>query len=193
MIAGDTSSGALGRVDGVGHACVDTGVQEREPLDCAPRSNEALRLSPAALLAGATHRSNSRDVDVDAGQGNVLQGSNHRTSGCLTVSSKHDSTHVHSTITHKTTVIYITKSNRHRRQAPARQPHVLTWRALAAIPREPLANSRFRPLASYGPGSFTLRTQSVTELDSTRYAQWLQHHDPLIYASPSAPVPFGHA
>jgi len=129
------------------------------------------------------------DVDVDAGQGNVLQGSNHRTSGCLTVSSKHDRTRIPSTITQKTTVTYITKSNHCRRQAPARQPHVLAWRAFAAIPREPLANSRFRPLASYGPGSFTLRTQNVTEVDSTRYARWLQHHGPLIYAFQRANVP----
>ena len=100
----------------------------------------------------------------------------------LTVSSKHDSARIQSTITQKPTVTYITKSDRYRRQAPARQPHVLAWRALAVIPREPLANSRFRPLASYGPGSFTLRTQSVTEVDSTRYAQWLQLHCLLIYA-----------
>jgi hypothetical protein len=147
---------------------------------------EALRLSPAALPAGATHRSNSRDVDVDAGQGNVLQGSNHLTSGCLTVSSKHDSTRVQSTITQKSTVTYITKSNRRRRQAPASQPHVLAWPALAVIPREPLVNSRSRPLAWYGPGSFTLRTQNVTELDSTRYGRWLQPYVPLIYAGFSA-------
>src|SRR5579863_3979256 len=134
------------------------------------------------------HRDNSRDVDVDAGQGNVLQGSNHLTSGCLTVSSKHDGTRVEFTIAQKSTVTYITKSNRRHRQAPASQPHVLAWRALAVIPREPLANCCFRPLASYGPGSFTLRTQSVTETDSTRYAQWLQPHGPLIYAGFSARV-----
>ena len=56
------------------------------------------------------------------------------------------------------------------------------------IPRKPLANSCFRPLASYDPGSFTLRTQSVTEVDSIRYAQWLQLHGPLIYAWLSARV-----
>src|SRR5579863_1708496 len=134
------------------------------------------------------HRGNSRDVDVDAGQGNVLQGSNHLASGCLTVSSKHDRTRVQSTITQKSTVTYITKSNRCHRQAPASQPHVLAWRALAVFPREPLASSRFRPLARYGPGSFTLRTRSVTELDSTRYARWLQPHVPLIYAGFSARV-----
>ena len=95
-------------------------------------------------------------------------------------------------ITQKPTVTYITKSNHYRRKAPARQPHVLAWRAFAAIPRELLANSGFRPLASYGPGSFTLRTQSVTEVDSTRYARWLQPHGPLIYASPFAQVSSGH-
>ena len=119
-------------------------------------------------------------MDVDAGQGNVLQGSNHLTSGCLTVISKHDGTRVQSTNTQKRTVTYVTKSDCCRRRAPASQPHVLAWRALAVIPREPLANSRFRPLASYGPGSFTLRTQNVTELNSTRYLLWLQAHDPLI-------------
>jgi len=54
-------------------------------------------------------------VDVGAGQGNMLQGSNHLTSGCLTVSSKHDRTHVPSAIAQKPTVSYITKSNRNRR------------------------------------------------------------------------------
>ncbi len=127
-------------------------------------------------------------MDVDAGQGNVLQGSNHLTSGCLTVISKHDGTRVQSTITQKRTVTYVTKSDCCHRPAPASQPHVLAWRALAVIPREPLANSRFRPLASYGPGSFTLRTQNVTELNSTRYLLWLQAHDPLIYAEFSARV-----
>ena len=121
-------------------------------------------------------------MDDDAGQGNVLQGSNHLTSGCLTVCSKHDGTSVQSTLTRKSTVIYVTKSDYCRRQAPAHRPHVLAWRALAVIPREPPANSRFRPLTSYGPGSLTLRTQSVTEMDSTRYVQCLQLHGPLIYA-----------
>ena len=132
-------------------------------------------------------------MDVDAGQGNVLQGSNHLTSGCLTVSSKHDRTRVQSLIAQKPTVTHVTKSNSCPRQAPACQPHVLAWRALAVIPREPLANSCFRPLASYGPGSFTLRTQSVTEEDSTRYSQWLQLHCLLIYAWFPARVPLGLA
>jgi len=104
------------------------------------------------------HRSNGRDVDVDAGQGNVLQGSNHRTSGCLTVSSKHESTHVQSTITQKATVTYVTKSHHYRRQAPACQPHVLAWHALAAISRDFLVHSLFRPLVGYDPGRLTLRT-----------------------------------
>jgi hypothetical protein len=183
--AGHAGSGALGRVDGAGHACVDTGVQERT-LDCAPRSRRRSAFHPRHCRPVRHTVTTAGDVDVDAGQGSMLQGSNHLTSGCLTVSSKHDDTRIQSTITQKPTVTYITKSDCYHRQAPARQPHVLAWRALAVIPREPLANSRFRPLASYGPGSFTLRTQSVTEVDSTRYGQWLQPHGPLIYAGFSA-------
>jgi hypothetical protein len=51
---------------------------KREPLIRHPRPGGAPR-SPAALPAGATHRSNGRGVDADAGQGNVLRRSNHRT------------------------------------------------------------------------------------------------------------------
>ena len=59
------------------------------------------------------------------------------------------------------------------------------WRRFLANPSRTPASV---PLASYGPGSFTLRTQSVTDEDSTRYAQWLQPHGPLLYAGFSARV-----
>jgi hypothetical protein len=136
---------------------------KRRTLDMAPRSRRRSAFHPQHCPAGATHRSNGRDVDVDAGQGNVLQGSNHRTSGWLTVSSKRDSTQVQSTITQESTMTYVTKSDRYRRQAPACQPHVLAWHAFAVIPGVLLADSCFRPLAIPGPGSTTLRTRSVTE------------------------------
>ena len=85
-------------------------------------------------------------------------------------------------IKQKATVTYVTYSNQRRRQPLAHRPHFLAWRALTAIPGDLLAISRFRPSAIPGPGSTTLRTRSVTDEDSTRYAQWLQPHCPLIYA-----------
>jgi hypothetical protein len=40
-------------------------------------------LSPVTLPVGATHRSDGRGMDVDAGQGDMLRGSNHHTPGVL--------------------------------------------------------------------------------------------------------------
>jgi hypothetical protein len=99
----------------------------------APRSRSAV-LSPATLPAGAMHRGDGRGVDADAGQGNVLRGSNHRTPGCLSVSTKQESTQIQSTIEQKATVTYVTLSDVYRRQPSARQSHVLAWRALTANP-----------------------------------------------------------
>lgn len=120
-------------------------------------------LSPLTLPDGATHRSNGRGVDADAGQGNVLRGSNRRTPGCLTVSSKQESTQIQSMIQRKSTVTYVTKSNQCRRQPLAHQPHVLAWHALTAILVDLLAVSCFRPSAIPGPESLTLRTRSATQ------------------------------
>lgn len=104
------------------------------------------------------HRSNGRGVDADAGQGNVLRGSNHLTPGCLTDSSKQESTQVKSKIQQKPTVTYITKSNQHHRQPLAHQPHVLAWRALTVIPGYLFADLASGPRPSLAPGSVTLRT-----------------------------------
>jgi hypothetical protein len=38
--------------------------------------------SPSALPTGAMHRIDGRGVDVDAGQGDALRGSNHLTPRC---------------------------------------------------------------------------------------------------------------
>jgi hypothetical protein len=60
------------------------------------------------LPADATHRSDGRGVDVDAGQGDMLRGSNHRTPRCLTDTSKHQLTAACATFARKQPVTYIT-------------------------------------------------------------------------------------
>jgi hypothetical protein len=58
-------------------------VLQKIALGVAPVTSGGALLSPFALPAGATHRSDGRGMDVAAGQGDVLRGSNHHMPGVL--------------------------------------------------------------------------------------------------------------
>ena len=81
---------------------------------------EKALLSPSALPAGATHRIDGRGMDVDAGQGDLLRGSNHHTPGCLADVSKHQMATAYAMFKRKRTVTDVTKSRDGWLAPPAR-------------------------------------------------------------------------
>jgi hypothetical protein len=130
---------------------------------------EALRLHPQHCRPARGTMATAGTRDVDAGQGNVLRGSNHLTSGCLTDSSNHTSTRVQSQIQQKPTVTWVMEGDGYRRQPLARGrmslPGALCRRfpspspqPLASVPRPPLAPEALRSAL----GALQMRTLQAT-------------------------------